>query len=540
MIKTIISWGTALTVLCSGLLASCSNNDNDIDFEEGGGNPSVPSVTIAVGEATATTLQFTLTLQDADKCTYLLAEKSATAPAASEILGSGKTASASGSITLDGLKTNTAYRLYAIASKGATNGPVTTADNTTLARPAVALSAGTATETTLTFTAMLTDASKAAYICIEKTADAVIPTAEVILRVGKAINPTAENVVEELTQSTTYLIAAAASNEEILSEVTTIEMTTAGPKRFTMQALGGYYGKPSDGNYGEYRLVLADALATETDGVYSTVEAGTALTLDLFQMIPSNLDAIKFPARTYRYATTKSLSTFHPDGTYCMVNDGKGNLTKTEFKAGTITVTQSGNDFSFAIELTTTADEPFSAIYTGPITITNKIDDEPQKLPDLTADATNLAFIRALAKYYTDTDQADECIVHLYDVEPGGLSYGTDYLLGAGHMLSLDLSTAVSADMQLQEGVYNVSSTGAPGSYVAGYQTTFMDSTLAMGTFLEKSNELNASVYGFVASGTVTINKSGSGYRFAVDLTTDKNHKVTGTYEGVVEFTDKR
>ena len=41
MIKSFLSWGTALLVLCSGLLSSCD------DKNEGGGNPD-PTVTIAI------------------------------------------------------------------------------------------------------------------------------------------------------------------------------------------------------------------------------------------------------------------------------------------------------------------------------------------------------------------------------------------------------------------------------------------------------------------------------------------------------------
>ena len=56
MIRSILSWSTALLVLCSGLLASCDDKD------EGGGNPPAPAVTLAVGDAASNTLKFTLTL----------------------------------------------------------------------------------------------------------------------------------------------------------------------------------------------------------------------------------------------------------------------------------------------------------------------------------------------------------------------------------------------------------------------------------------------------------------------------------------------
>ena len=105
--------------------------------------------------------------------------------------------------------------------------------------------------------------------------------------------------------------------------------------------------------------------------------------------------------------------------------------------------------------------------------------------------------------------------MNLYDVEPT-ISYGSDYLGQAGHMVSLDLSTAVSTEMRLQEGTYSVSTSGAPGSYAAGYQTEFMDTMLPVGTYCEERNDNFQSFYGFVSSGTVTITKSGSGYRLSL------------------------
>lgn len=537
MTKTIISWGTALLMLCSGLLCSCSNDDND----EGGGNPPQPIVTIAAGSASATTLQFTLTLRDADKCTYLCTPKADPAPTAAQILSGGKTITASGTVTIDQLASNTAYRLSAVASQGNVYGTIAEADHATSLQPAVTLTPGTATETELTFTAALADSEAAAYLCIEKSADAVIPTAESILTEGASIAQSGEVTVDGLTKSTTYLIAAAAKTGDIFSPVDVIEMTTDGPIRFTTQAAGGYYGKPSDSSYGKYLIVLANGPTAEADGVHATVEAGMAMSFDFYQMIPLDLKKISFPARTYNYSTRKSISTFHPDETYCMVRDKEGNLSKIEFTAGKVIVTQSGTDYSFEIELTTSSGESFSAIYNGPIAVPDQTSEEPKKLPDLEVDVTNLSCIRAVAKYYSGSDgTADNCIVHLYDVQPGGLDYGADYLVGAGHMVSLDLWTATSAEPNIQTGTYSLSANNVPGTYAPGFQTSFMDTLLALGTYCEKSNDENQSVYGFVNAGTVTVTKTGGNYRFEFELTTDKSKKISGTYEGPVEITDKR
>ena len=634
MIKSFLSWGTALLVLCSGLLSSCD------DKNEGGGNPD-PSVTLAIGDAAFNSLKFTLTLKDADKCSYICTKASEAVPAAATIIAEGQSVSASGVVEIAGLEPNTAYRLSAVALKGNINGKVSSIEHTTSApgvHPAVVLTPGQSTTTTLTFNAALTDPETAAYVCLEKTEGLTLPTAEEILRDGKAIAQTGDILVENLKPSTTYVIAAAvtntgiysevnsivmatgtptpvvtltagatapttltftvdladtekaayvclekadgtpvptaekiltdgtaiaqageitvdnlkdgttyviavaASNKEVYSEVKSIEMATdkdlSGPAVFDRQVAGGYYGIPEGGRYGEYLVILADGEAVGADGVYATIGAGRTMSLNLYQFTPTNMNNIVLPDRTYKYATDKSISTFHPAKTYCMVNDGKGNITKVEFKAGTIAVTKSGSTFTVKATLTTTDDKEFTASYTGPITIEDKTAVKIEPLPDLENDVTNATFIRALAKYYNnDAGTANDCVVNLYDVQPT-VNDDYDYLIGAGHMVSLYLTTALSEEMVLQEGTYTVSDT--PGTYAPGEQIEFMDSMLAMGTYCEERNASNESVYGFITSGTVTVTKVGTNYRFVLDFTTDKGRKVSGTYEGAVEMRDKR
>ena len=642
MIKSFLSWGTALLVLCSGLLSSCD------DKNEGGGNPD-PSVTLAIGDAAFNSLKFTLTLKDADKCSYICTKASEAVPAAATIIAEGQSVSASGVVEIAGLEPNTAYRLSAVALKGNINGKVSSIEHTTSApgvHPAVVLTPGQSTTTTLTFNAALTDPETAAYVCLEKTEGLTLPTAEEILRDGKAIAQTGDILVENLKPSTTYVIAAAvtntgiysevnsivmatgtptpvvtltagatapttltftvgppdtekggylekaayvclekadgtpvptaekiltdgtaiaqageitvdnlkdgttyviavaASNKEVYSEVKSIEMATdkdlSGPAVFDRQVAGGYYGIPEGGRYGEYLVILADGEAVGADGVYATIGAGRTMSLNLYQFAPTNMNNIVLPDRTYKYATDKSISTFHPAKTYCMVNDGKGNITKVEFKAGTIAVTKSGSTFTVKATLTTTDDKEFTASYTGPITIEDKTAVKIEPLPDLENDVTNATFIRALAKYYNnDAGTANDCVVNLYDVQPT-VNDDYDYLIGAGHMVSLYLTTALSEEMVLQEGTYTVSDTGTPGTYAPGEQIEFMDSMLAMGTYCEERNASNESVYGFITSGTVTVTKVGTNYRFVLDFTTDKGRKVSGTYEGAVEMRDKR
>ena len=195
----------------------------------GGGNPPAPSVTLAVGDAASNTLKFTLTLSDADKCTYVCTKSSEAVPSAEKILADGKSVTASGLITIGDLEPSTTYRLSAVASNGKVNGKVETIEHTTSApdvHPAVVLTPGTPTSTTLSFTAALTDPETAAYVCLEKTEGTTVPTAEEILRDGTAIAQTGELLVENLKPATVYLIAAAVANTGVYSEVETLEMET--------------------------------------------------------------------------------------------------------------------------------------------------------------------------------------------------------------------------------------------------------------------------------------------------------------------------
>ncbi len=505
-----------------------------------------PAVELAAGVEAIASLTFSIALTDTERAAYVCLEKTdeMTLPSAEEILAEGTAIEESGEATVEGLNPSTVYVIAAAGANGSILSAVDTIEMTTLTpTPEIALAAGETGENSLAFSVTLDHAERAAYVCLEKTDELALPTAEEILADGMAIEESGEIIVGELNAATTYVIAVAAANKEILSEVDSIEMTTdvsvSGPALFDRQAVGGYYGDSHGSGYAEYHFVLADAATTEQDGVYTTVEAGRAMSFDLFQFAPFSLDNITLPARTYRYGTNYGMNTFDPAKTYCIARDAKGNVKKIEFKSGTIDVKKLGTTYTVTVDLVTTADEAFTASYEGKIELENKVSGtDPGSLPALEKDLTGLSFTHAFAKYYGGS-AADNCIVNLYDVEPN-VSYGSDYLSKAGHCVSLDLSTAISETAALQEGTYEVSATSRPGTFCAGYEESFMGSLLPLGTYCEERNDSYESVYGMISGGTVVVTKVGEGYRFVLDLTTSKNHKVTGSYEGKVEMTDKR
>lgn len=530
--------GRALLLVSLTALASC----NDDKTEPSGGTPSV-----AIGEITPQSdrLTFALTLRDAEKAFYLCLPATESAPSAETLAAQGIPVSQSQTVTVDGLLPETAYTISAVAMQGDRLGSVATASATTApsdAEPAVKLTPGEATTTSLSFSLEMQDCARAAYLLIANPKQGQTPDAEEILRSGTTVESDGTHTVNELTPTTTYLIAAVGEKDSKRSEVVTIEMTTgfdaSAPATFDRQVAGFYYGVPAGYNYAEYYVVLSEGEATEQEGIYTTTGAGRTLSIDLYYFEPHSGD----PAITqgsYKYATSKSLRTFDPEKTRGTVNDGKGGIRQIEFKEGTIDVRLSGSTYTITASLVTTDGEEFTGSYTGPLTLENREEEQEQNLPPLEKELTGMSFVRAIAKYYNNDETTDQCTVELYDVEPGG-SDGYYYLLDAGHKLSVDFLVATGDDAQIVEGTYTVADTNAALTLIPGYEESFLGSTMALGTYCEEYSEERVSTYGFASSGTVTVTRTGDTYSFDVKLKTSKGYRIEGTYEGAIEMYDKR
>lgn len=530
--------GRALLLVSLTALASC----NDDKTEPSGGTPSV-----AIGEITPQSdrLTFALTLRDAEKAFYLCLPATESAPSAETLAAQGIPVSQSQTVTVDGLLPETAYTISAVAMQGDRLGSVATASATTApsdAEPAVKLTPGEATTTSLSFSLEMQDCARAAYLLIANPKQGQTPDAEEILRSGTTVESDGTHTVNELTPATTYLIAAVGEKDSKRSEVVTIEMTTgfdaSAPATFDRQVAGFYYGVPAGYNYAEYYVVLSEGEATEQEGIYTTTGAGRTLSIDLYYFEPLSGDPA-ITQGTYKYATSKSLRTFDPEKTRGTVNDGKGGIRQIEFKEGTIDVRLSGSTYTITASLVTTDGEEFTGSYTGPLTLENREEEQEQNLPPLEKELTGMSFVRAIAKYYNNDETTDQCTVELYDVEPGG-SDGYYYLLDAGHKLSVDFLVATGDDAQIVEGTYTVADTNAALTLIPGYEESFLGSTMALGTYCEEYSEERVSTYGFASSGTVTVIRTGDTYSFDVKLKTSKGYRIEGTYEGAIEMYDKR
>ncbi len=207
---------------------SCDSDDTPSD---------VPSVSIRKGTATASTVSFTVTPQNARSAAYAVIRKSETVPDAATILATGEKADAAAprEYTVAGLEAETAYLIVAAARNGSVYSAVAKEETTTdglppapVDKPTVEITPGQATANTLTFTIRPSqDVDMAAYVCLEN-GETVPSTADGIYKGGGVAieDLKAPVTVRNLQPQTEYVIAVAVSAGETDSEVETAIMTT--------------------------------------------------------------------------------------------------------------------------------------------------------------------------------------------------------------------------------------------------------------------------------------------------------------------------
>lgn len=629
--KQIVLW---LTALCAVLFASlgttaCSEDATDEEY------PTAPLVSLASVAATKTSLTFSVASEHAREVAWLCVEKSKANEngglTADRIRTWGDRVYGDTPITLEDLKPQTDYAIAAVAWKGGLYSTVARIDMTTGAlTPALAIRKGTAGETTLTFTADFTNVQTAAYVVIEKTTGATVPSAAEVLKSGVVIEEEGEVTVSNLDPATNYIIAAAAANRGLYTAVQHIEMTTATPAP-TLELKGGaatestlsfsataeyataiYYmhvkkGEtlpqaaqivtsgtrlPASGQATISRLqaettyvIVAVATNAEKRSEVASLEMTTAeSTYDAsvldrqvgageytekvsgsycsYYFVLSNADEGTTPRRELHldlsyfksYSTPVKLTTgdytisdkyglryAYGPRTFCIDTESNGQKTQIDFKSGKIKVATSANGYKITTDLVTEEGETFTVTYDGPVSFEQE-EPEPEHLPLIGANCTGLNLTHAYAAYY-DYGAYDNAIIHLYDVEPGGLSYGSDYLTTDGNMLCLDLTVKVSpaGEIVLEEGTYGIAEQSAIGSALVGEEFWFeyVSAYVPSGTYLEHRLSYSSS-YGFLTGGSVKVTKSGTGYRFECDFTDANGYRISGTYEGEVTWRDKR
>lgn len=229
-----------------------------------------PQVSLTAGEATETTLSFTVTPSEAKECAYIRLAVGEEIPTAEVILSNGVSIDATkeSTQTVTDLTANTEY-VFVAAVKNESVTKVSTAlkmktleAQVVIEDPTVALTAGDVTETTIAFSVAATNAEKVAYVVYT---EGEAPAAEAILENGTEVEAEATVVVENLTAETTYYVIAAASNQGKTAVSEVLEMTTDEPAAPEEVEIATIYGRRwAINNYG-FQIQLTDGLCLFVD-----------------------------------------------------------------------------------------------------------------------------------------------------------------------------------------------------------------------------------------------------------------------------------
>ena len=219
-----------------------------------------PQVSLRAGEATETTLSFTVTPKDAKTGAYMWVTAGAEIPAAADILSRGTAVDVSKETvqTISGLTENTEYTIVVAVQSGSVSKVSSPLKMRTLEKqieqPTVTLTAGEVSQNGVSVKVNSTNAQEVACLIFEGEE---VPTAEDIFEEGEEAEPNTEASIAfaDLEPATTYKVIAAARNEgaTVLSDV--LEMTTAPEEEVTIAVINGR--RWGETNYG-FQMQLSD------------------------------------------------------------------------------------------------------------------------------------------------------------------------------------------------------------------------------------------------------------------------------------------
>ena len=197
--------------------------------------------------------------------------------------------------------------------------------------PTVKVTAGTAAETSLSFTVASTDATKVAYLVVEGSD---VPTASEVLTSGTAVeaNKSVTVTKDGLKTSTEYVIAVAAQNSvatvKDFTQMTTLSTITPGPEpgegnedEGTFTGTHLYTEYYADGGLHYYYFEIADKSWNENNGM--GLPGGSYY---CFKVISNTKGNGALPNGTYTLAESYSSGTLTPEYTYLYRMDENGGM----------------------------------------------------------------------------------------------------------------------------------------------------------------------------------------------------------------------
>ena len=404
--------------------------------------------------------------------------------------------------------------------------------------PKISLTAGETAPFSVSFTALVENASKCAYVVLTERNDA-LTAREILSDSGIELPPPAWTepvVLPELAPSTDYYVYAAAAGEnDRLSEVASLVLTTLEDPAndLTQQFESLHTPGVAEQNGDNFYFGLSSGETEIQGGLTVTKQAGYAVLFDLYGA--ASADAV-IPDGTYELAQGHVPPSADPRHTYATRRLEDGTWEVLTFAAGEVSVSREGANYLLAANVETPAGERLSFRYAGPIEM-KPIDMTGSRLKH----AVNVALEEVTAVCYKEYNDpgVDWTQLKFWTGEVdkrGGLVKGT--LFG----VELNMPTTDDrGDLKLVPGEYEVNASREAFTMVPGAIMDYMPGMLmAYGTYCMQS-DANGKILSGAAQdyGRVTVGYENGVYHIDIALISVEGITMRGTYDGPIPVTDK-
>ncbi len=480
--------------------------------------PVEPTVSISLGEAKTTSVDFTLTPANAESVAWQIVEAGETVPTAEEILASGHSAGTeSATYTADGLTPETSYVLAAAAANGDLYSSVATLEVTTLAEgggeviiPTVAIESVRSKRDGLTFTYTQEDAEAIAYVVVGRSE--AIPHAEEILQTGIQVDLNQGEVTMEegLEPNTLYTLAVAAQNGTAYSEVQHEFFTTLYDYQIDEDIELTFTSVKIDGISGD------DNEAKRFVTVFTTEDGAELTTLFYANLVDGSPET-----GTYNVVSTGITDAFSIIEGELSGGSGYNTFVKVDDSnlgavvGGSMEIAADNISFNFVINEYYT----LSGSYAGNITVPSSTigSNMTEDILDVAFNTTEFGTSFSLSTWANDPE------MRINIAEKGdnaGFKKGDEFRA----TFFIDNNNGV-----LPDGTYNVGDKLASGTFIDYAQGTYL---IIKEPGASSSEHINAPA----ASGTVTVSTEANGDRtVSFDLYDDMGHRFTGSYTGQLQ-----
>lgn len=296
-----------------------------------------------------------------------------------------------------------------------------------------------------------------------------------------------------------------------------------------------YYEASTPCNY--YMILSSfDAKFDASSGAVTPVEAtnGWVVALD-FYADPTS--PIALPAGTYKPSLDAENITFNPDYSALYYYEGE-NVDMVDL-SGDVEVSYA-EDGDLVVKFKGTyRKNTYTFTYKGQPTYKRKSTvNSPYPLIGKDLD---LNFTGALGCYMGDLFQSKtgNIALNLYDCE---FDRETGAHTGVGHCLQINLFNTLFGDFKeahVKPGTYKVAKNFQRWTYYPGTVVDYMGTTIVMGSFVQQRFETMDIAVCYIADGTVEVSiDEDSVYTVVVDLRTDDDYTVKGTYKGRINLID--